>query len=157
MNDLFRWAEARVADKYRTWEKFGDAAGVNGYALKRAIEAGGSMAIETALRLAADNPETPPSDLLRLADKGDIAELIERLYGSSRPAPIPTSVEFAERLAAADRALAEVRQAVRPFLESPPLSTRETVSPPGQAREAADKRRKQGGQSPGGRRRSKAG
>jgi hypothetical protein len=71
----------RVAGMFATRKALADALDMDPSRLSRAINAGDfPFNIENCLRLAQVSGE-PASDVLRAADKGAIAELIESLYG----------------------------------------------------------------------------
>jgi hypothetical protein len=97
MNDFEQFVDKLIADRYRTAEKLAAAIEMTSSALGRGVKKG-TLSVENCLRLAEISGE-PPSQLLRLAGKGDDAALIERLYGPSTMTP-------------ADRALLEDWQAI---------------------------------------------
>jgi hypothetical protein len=71
-------------DRYGTARRLADAIGMSLSAFSRGVREEGTLGIESCLRLAEQTGEAP-SRVLRLAGKGPVAELIERLYG---PAPL---------------------------------------------------------------------
>ena len=84
-NSEFReWVETLVREKFRTKRALATAVGLTESPFGRGVEAG-SLGVESLLRLAMAS-ETHPSMVLRLAGKGDLADLIERLYGPGRDA-----------------------------------------------------------------------
>ena len=82
MTELHRWIEALVRDKYGTHSVLANAIGMTLSAFGRGSR-NGTFSTESLLRLAAEVGQNP-SNVLRLAGKGDVAALIERLYGPGR-------------------------------------------------------------------------
>jgi hypothetical protein len=84
--------------RYGTAQALADAIGMRLSAFARATRAG-TLGVEQCLRLA-ENTREPPGRVLRLAGKGEVAELIERLYGGapSSTAGSRTSVTWQEVL-----------------------------------------------------------
>lgn len=76
----------RIADRFPTRLALAKALDINASRLSRALNGTDkhtSFNIENCLKLAQVSGE-PPADVLRAAGKGDIAELIESLYGPER-------------------------------------------------------------------------
>ncbi len=71
-------------DRYGTAGRLADSIGMSLSAFSRGVRNEGTLGVESCLRLAEQTGE-PPSRVLRLAGKGSVAELIERLY---RPGPL---------------------------------------------------------------------
>lgn len=80
----------RIADGFPTRQALAKAIDINASRLSRALNGTDkhSFNIENCLRLAQLSGE-PASAVLRAADKGDIAELIESLYGQERKVTDP--------------------------------------------------------------------
>ena len=78
------WVERLIRDKFRTKRALASAVGLTESPFGRGVEAG-SLGVDSLLRLAMA-AEAHPSDVLRMAGKGEIADLIERLYGPGRDA-----------------------------------------------------------------------
>lgn len=70
--------------RYGSRDALGKAIGMSGSRVGRAIEGQYSFNIKNCLKLAEASGESP-SVVLRAAGKEDVAGLIERLYGHSRP------------------------------------------------------------------------
>jgi hypothetical protein len=122
--------------RYGSDAKIGDAIGITGGAMRRQITTTGTLGIETLLRLSLASGH-PPSDVLRLAGKGETATLIERLYGPPRErlsGPAGEVVEILERLpAVGEIALAAIEAAerlLRQHDEAPPAPTRAVSGKP---------------------------
>ncbi len=87
--DDFKELLARIVQKFESKKALADALDMDPSRLSRAINTGDfPFNIENCLRLAKVSGESP-SEVLRAADNGDIAELIESLYGPERPVPDP--------------------------------------------------------------------
>lgn len=80
-----------VAAKFQTKKELADAIGISASRLSRALQNEGQYTfnVENCLRLADVSGESA-SDVLRAAGKGEIADLLERLYGGARPAALPS-------------------------------------------------------------------
>jgi hypothetical protein len=80
MNALEKFVgQALVPARFKNPMALSKAVGMSMSAFSRGLRAG-TLNIENLLRLA-DLAEAHPSEVLRLAGKGDAADLIERLYG----------------------------------------------------------------------------
>lgn len=75
----------RIAEGFPTRHALAEALDINASRLSRALNGSEkfSFNVENCLRLAQISGE-PASEVLRAADKGEIADLIESLYGSER-------------------------------------------------------------------------
>jgi hypothetical protein len=92
--DDFKELLSRIALKFESKKALADALDMDPSRLSRAINTGDfPFNVENCLRLARVSGESP-SELLRAADKGDIAELIESLYGPEKAMTDPTVVEL---------------------------------------------------------------
>jgi hypothetical protein len=76
------WAERLLQDTFRTKGEFARAAGISASAFSRQISKG-KLGIRPLLRLAKATGESA-STILHRAGKGEIAGLIEELYGQPR-------------------------------------------------------------------------
>lgn len=72
----------RWIGRYGTAQALADAIGMSLSAFSRGVRNAGTLGVESLLRLAVETGE-PPGKVLRIAGKGDVAELIERLYGTA--------------------------------------------------------------------------
>lgn len=79
---MLAWIEGLVRGPYGTWGAVARAAGVSQSALSRQARTG-TLGLKPLLKLALETGE-PASDVLRRAGKGDLAALIERVYGAPR-------------------------------------------------------------------------
>jgi hypothetical protein len=68
-------------EHYGSAQRLAGAIGISLSAFSRGVRLKGSLGVESCLRLAAETGDHP-SRVLRLAGKAEVAELIERLYGS---------------------------------------------------------------------------
>jgi hypothetical protein len=82
-NPLAEWMESLMPKPYRTKRAVADAAGLTSSAFWRQVQ-NGTLGIEPLLRLARATG-TPASRVLTLAGKGELADLIESLFGTARP------------------------------------------------------------------------
>lgn len=99
----FRELLEGFVDVFGSQTALGRAIGVSPSRLSRVIRGEHSLEVINCLRLAAVTG-TSPSVLLRAAGKSDIADLVERLYGRSRPtAPPPLTASQREVLDLWDR------------------------------------------------------
>lgn len=74
----------RIARRFPSKKAFADAMDIDPSRLTRAINAGDfPFNVENCLRLARLSGESP-SEILRAAGKGNVADLIELLYGKDR-------------------------------------------------------------------------
>jgi hypothetical protein len=86
-NQLKEWiARDVLGPRFPTHTALAAALDVQLPALSRGLDKG-TFSVDTLLRLAAVT-ETPPSVVLRLANKNDTADLLERLYQIHNPAPL---------------------------------------------------------------------
>lgn len=88
MNDLETFVEGLVGKgrPYQTWGDLAAATGLTLSAFSRGVKKEGTLNVENCLRLA-ETTGIAASQVLRTAGKGDIAELIERLYGKADLTP----------------------------------------------------------------------
>lgn len=70
---------AELVRRYGTAHRLSEAIGMSLSAFSRGVRNEGTLSVENCLRLAEETGE-PPSKVLRLASKGQVADLIERLY-----------------------------------------------------------------------------
>jgi hypothetical protein len=70
----------RWIDRYGTAQALADAIDMSLSAFSRGVRNAGTLGVESLLRLAEQTGEDP-SKVLRIAGKGDVARLIEQLYG----------------------------------------------------------------------------
>lgn len=77
------WVLELIAERYKTKQAVAAAAGLTQGAFWRQVEEG-SLGIEPLLRLALATGE-PASEVLRRAEKGELATLIEQCYGPPQP------------------------------------------------------------------------
>lgn len=90
----FKELLSRIAQKFESKKALADALDMDPSRLSRAINTGDfPFNIENCLRLAQVAGE-PPSEVLRAADNGDIAELIESLYGPEKKVSDPILKEL---------------------------------------------------------------
>jgi hypothetical protein len=82
LNEFQKWIEKLVDSRYGTAQRLATALGISLSAFSRGVKAG-SLSVESLLRLAVETGE-PPSEILRRANKADVAKLIEQLYGPER-------------------------------------------------------------------------
>jgi transcriptional regulator with XRE-family HTH domain len=73
----------RWIGQYGTAQKLADAIGMSLSAFSRGVRNSGTLGVESLLRLALATGE-PPSTVLRIAGKRDVADLVEHLYGTAR-------------------------------------------------------------------------
>lgn len=79
MSEFERFISDLVEKRFRTASALAGAIGMTVSAFTRGVKQG-TLGVENCLRLAKA-AEEPPSDVLRRADKADVAALIEELYG----------------------------------------------------------------------------
>lgn len=82
MSDFKAFIETQI-HRYGTAERLAHAIGMTPSAFSRGVRNEGTLSTENCLRLAEETGETA-TRVLRLAGKGDVAELIERLYGRAK-------------------------------------------------------------------------
>jgi hypothetical protein len=82
--------------RYGTRDALGRTIQMSGSRVGRAIDGQYTFNIENCLKLAAATGESP-SAVLRAAGKGEVAALIERLYGDKRPMMGASDRELMER------------------------------------------------------------
>lgn len=83
MADSFRTFINEQIAKAGTAGNVAKAIGMSLSAFSRGVRLEGSLGVDKCLRLAEWSGESP-TRVLRLAKKGEVAEVIERLYGSAR-------------------------------------------------------------------------
>lgn len=70
--------------QYGTAGRLADAVDMSLSAFSRGVRNEGTLSVYSLLRLAEETGE-PASKVLRIANKGHVADIIERLYGDSAP------------------------------------------------------------------------
>jgi hypothetical protein len=90
----------RIAEKFETQKAMAEALDIDASRLTRALKKGDfPFNVENCLRLAKLSGESP-SAILRAADKAEIADLIESLYGRDRTRLLtPAEREVLDRFA----------------------------------------------------------
>lgn len=83
MDSLAGWID-QLKVRHRTMRKIAELANMSESGFVRGVKRG-TLSPENLLRLAAAT-DMPPSTVLRMAGKGDLADLIERLYGNGQDA-----------------------------------------------------------------------
>lgn len=81
-----QWIESLIAGRFGTKTKLAQAIGVSLTQIGRGANAG-KYSVENLLKLAKV-AAADPSTVLRLAGKGDVADLLEDLYGKSTLTPM---------------------------------------------------------------------
>lgn len=76
------WVEDQVARRFKTATALASAIGMQLSPFVRGVQTG-TFNVQNILRLAEVTDEDP-SRLLHIAGKGDVAQMIERLYGSGK-------------------------------------------------------------------------
>jgi len=89
MPETFGTFIAGLIRRYGTAQAVADAIGMSLSAFSRGVRNEGTLSVENLLKLAEHAGEAP-STLLRLGDKGRVADLIERLYGPANPHALTT-------------------------------------------------------------------
>lgn len=107
MADSFRAFVNGVVEKAGSASAVAAGIGMSVSAFQRSVHKNGSLGVGACLRLARFSG-TSPSMVLRLARKGDVAELIENLYGPTRE---PISDEDREWLIIGRELSADARDA----------------------------------------------
>lgn len=74
----------KLVKEHGTAGTIAKAIGMSLSAFSRGVRLEGSLGVDKLLRLAQWAGDDP-SEVLRLAKKGDVADLIEQLYGTPRP------------------------------------------------------------------------
>lgn len=77
------FVEGLIADRFRTASALATAIGMSLSAFQRGVK-GGSLGVDKCL-LLAEQAGADPSEVLRLAGKGETATIIERLYVQDGP------------------------------------------------------------------------
>jgi hypothetical protein len=98
-----------IRDRFPSQIAFANAIGVSSSRAGRAMKGQDSLNTLNCLRLAAAVGE-PPSRILRAANKGEIADLLEQLYGrqaTAIPDRVRKTVAQLHALATSDRAAVE--------------------------------------------------
>lgn len=98
--EKFKDLLGRIVSRFPSQEAFAKAMGMNSSRLSRAIKkADFPFNVENCLRLAKVSGESA-SEILRAADKADVAALIESLYGKDRSRLLSTAErELLDRVA----------------------------------------------------------
>jgi hypothetical protein len=86
-NQFATWIDGQIKTKFRTRTALAEAMEMQLPALTRGIDVG-TFSIVNLLKLAKVT-DTNPSVVLRLANKPDVADLIEELYQITTPTPAP--------------------------------------------------------------------
>lgn len=82
MTKLRAWVEGLIETRYAgVATRLADALGMSISAFQRSTRMG-TLSVENLLRLAEETG-TPAADVLRLGEKAELADLIERLFGPS--------------------------------------------------------------------------
>lgn len=92
LNAFERFVEGVIADRYRTASALAEAVGMSLSAFQRGVKAG-SLGVDKCLVLA-ERAGVHPSEVLRLAGKGETAAIIERLYAKDQPHLSPIDLEL---------------------------------------------------------------
>lgn len=77
-----RYIESKIAQQYGTAQNLASKIGLSVSAFLRGVKIG-TLGLDTLFRLAYEFGD-PPGKMLRLAGKGDVADLLDRLYGPTR-------------------------------------------------------------------------
>jgi hypothetical protein len=80
MTRLSKLVEAAVP-RFGNYQRIADAAGFTLSALMRALKGGGILGVDKLVALA-EAIGADPADVLRAAGKEDVAEILERVYGT---------------------------------------------------------------------------
>jgi hypothetical protein len=145
--ELLKWCEKQRGEM--TWDEFARLGHVTkGGSLKRQVQTYGTLALDTALWLAAATT-TDPTWLLTLGGKPEEAKLIQRLYGTPRSVPVPTAERAARSLAQVEQALSDLRQQVEAALGRKLSSSQEHEAPTESPQAEAGKPHTRAGRSRG--------
>lgn len=98
MTDLEAWVKRLIGERYGTADKIAKAIGMTSGAFGRGVKRG-TLSAENLLQLA-DLTGEAGERVLRMGGKGDVADLIARLFGAGSTATLPARIrQLAQRIA----------------------------------------------------------